>query len=120
MPVTAPRGGEAPSPPVQSSEGRPAPEARTMTPRILLRVTAPALLVGLVLVALSLGSAWSIHRLQGNLGSILTTNVASVQASLDLQNSLRKLRYQSLLYLVHPTPEVMAEVEAGESGFREA
>lgn len=91
-----------------------------MTPRIFLRVTAPALLVGLVLVGLSVGSAWSIHRLQRNLSYILRSNVASIQASLDLQNSLRKLRHQSLLYLVHPTPDVMAGADEGESEFREA
>ncbi len=91
-----------------------------MKHKILLQVAAPAILTGLVLVGAGLGGAWSIHRLQANLGSILRENVASAQASLDLENSMRQLRYHSLLYLLRPSDDSLAQIEADEARFAEA
>jgi signal transduction histidine kinase len=91
-----------------------------MKHKILLQVAAPAILTGLVLVGTSLGAAWSIQRLRANLGSILSENVTSVQASLDLENSMRQLRFHSFAYLIRPTAESLAQIEADEARFAEA
>src|SRR4051812_22438648 len=91
-----------------------------MQSRILLQVTAPALVTAVLLIGASVGSTWSIHRLQANLGNILSENVASVQASVQLQNSMRQLRYRSLLYLVRPGADILHEIEEAEGHFNEA
>jgi signal transduction histidine kinase len=91
-----------------------------MKSRILLQVAAPALLTGLVLIGVSIGSAWSIHRLQANLTSILSESVASVQASSDLENRIRQLRYHSFLYMVRPDDELLAEIALDERNFQDA
>lgn len=91
-----------------------------MKHKILLQVAAPAIILGLLLVGTSLVSAWSIHRLQGNLASILRENVSSVQASLDLENSTRQMRYHSLLYLIRPTAEGLVQIEEDEARFEGA
>lgn len=91
-----------------------------MNRKILFQVTAPAFLSGLLLVGTCLGSAWSIHRLQGNLGRVLSENVASVQASLDLEAKMRQVRYHALLYLIAPNPDELLEIEAAEQAFEEA
>src|SRR5262245_49849335 len=91
-----------------------------MKHKILLQVTAPAIITGLVLVGTSLVSAWSIHRLQANLRDILRENVGSVRASLDLENSMRQMRYHSLLFLMRPTSQALAQIEEDESRFEQA
>lgn len=91
-----------------------------MKHKILLQVAAPAIVTGLALVVTGLGSAWSIHRLQANLGSIVKESVASAQASLELEGGIRQLRYHSLLYLIRPTPEVLHQIEKDEREFEDA
>ena len=86
-----------------------------MKTRFLLQLTAPALLTGLVLIGTSLGSAWSIHRLQVNLTTILSESVASVQASSDLENRMRQLRYHSFLYMIRPDEQSWRAITAGLS-----
>jgi signal transduction histidine kinase len=88
--------------------------------KILFQVAAPAVLIGLLLVGTCLVSAWSIQRLQTNLGHILSRNVASLEAALDLENTIRRLRYHSLVYLTHPTAEGLALIEEQEHNFTDA
>jgi signal transduction histidine kinase len=91
-----------------------------MNRSILFQVTAPAILTGVVLIGVCFGSAWSIHRLQTNLALILSDNVMSVEASLDLENALRQARYHSLLYLVHPRDATLKQIEQDERAFEDA
>jgi signal transduction histidine kinase len=91
-----------------------------MNRKILFQVTAPAIVTGLLLVGTCLVSGWSIHRLQRKLSSILSENVASLQAALDLEIRTRQLRYHSLLYLNKPTALVHDQIEADEKAFEEA
>jgi signal transduction histidine kinase len=75
-------------------------------------VTAPSLLIGLLLLAVTLGGVWSINRLQKNLASILAENVTSLEAAQELEITLRQLRFHAFLYVVEPTParrELMAK-----------
>ena len=91
-----------------------------MNLRLLVRLTAPALLTGLLLIGVGLGGAWSIHRLQTNLSHILSEDVASVQASQELENAVRQMRYHVLRHLVRPTPQTRAQIAADEAAFEDA
>jgi signal transduction histidine kinase len=91
-----------------------------MNRKILFQVTAPAILTGLLLVGSCLLSAWSIDRLQRNLSHILSRNVASLQAALDLENQTRQMRYHSFVYLMKPTPAGLRQIEQDEGLFEEA
>jgi signal transduction histidine kinase len=91
-----------------------------MNRKILFQVTAPAILVGLLLAGACLVSALSIQRLQRNLSRILSQNVASLAAALELENKVRQLRYHSLLYLTEPNPANRAIITDDEQKFEEA
>jgi signal transduction histidine kinase len=91
-----------------------------MRRKILFQVAAPAVVVGLLLVGGCIVGAWSIQRLQTNLTRILSRNVASAQAALELENTMRRLRYYSLLYLTHPTAADLATIRKQERAFDEA
>jgi signal transduction histidine kinase len=91
-----------------------------MNRKIIFQVAAPAVLIGLLLVGTCLVGAWSIQRLQSNLGHILSRNVASLQAALQLENTMRRLRYHSLLYLTHPTAAGIAQIDDEEREFAQA
>jgi signal transduction histidine kinase len=92
----------------------------SMNRKILFQVAAPAVLVGLLLLGTCLVSAWSIQRLQANLGRILSRNVASLQAALELENSMRQLRYHSFLYLQRPTAQSLGKIASDEEDFTHA
>jgi two-component system sensor histidine kinase HydH len=91
-----------------------------MNRKILFQVAAPAIVIGLLLVGTCLVGAWSISRLQTNLTQILSRNVASVEAALELENTIRRYRYFSLLYLTRPAPPTLAKLERLEREFQEA
>jgi signal transduction histidine kinase len=78
-----------------------------MDRRILLQVTAPAVLIGLVLFGTCLVSAWIVNRLQANMTRILSQNVTSLEAAHDVEVSVRRLRLQCFRYLVDPEKAVM-------------
>jgi two-component system sensor histidine kinase HydH len=91
-----------------------------MNRRIFLHLSGPAALIGVLLFAAAIGSVWSIQRLQRNLTSILKENVTSLEASLELEISIRQLRYHSLLYLMDPQPERLTWIEKAHHGFEAA
>ena len=59
----------------------------TMNRRILLQVTAPAMLIGLLLLAACIGGAWSSTRLQRNLDRIRSESVVSHAEYQEAQSS---------------------------------
>ncbi len=91
-----------------------------MNARLILRVTAPAVAVGLLLLAAGLAGARYINRLQRNLADILQENVTSLQAAQELEIRVRQLRFRSLLYLMDPVPERLAPIRQAEQRFEEA
>jgi signal transduction histidine kinase len=91
-----------------------------MNRRILLQVTAPAMLIGLVLLGACLASAWYINRLQTNLARIRSENVASLRAALELEMSLRQLRYHDFLYLGDPGPARLEKIKTDQESFASA
>ena len=88
--------------------------------RILLQVTIPAVLVGLVFLAACLIGVWSINRLQVNRAILLTRNVRSLQAAQEMELCLRKLRLHSLLYVMDSSPARRETVEEANRQFLEA
>ena len=71
---------------------------------LLIRVTAPAVAIGLLLLGTCAAGVAYINRLQSNLTKILSQNVASLQAAQELQIRVRQLRYHNVLYFLDPTP----------------
>src|SRR5581483_7183839 len=91
-----------------------------MNSRLLIRVTAPAVAVGLLLLAASLASMRYIHQLQQSLATVLADNVASLQAAQELEIRVRQLRFHTLLYLMDPEPARLAPIEEDQKNFEEA
>ncbi len=91
-----------------------------MNRRIFIQVTAPTVLIGLVLLVACLASAWYIDRLQTNLSRILSRNVASLQAAQELEIRLRQLRFHCFVYLVDPTSKRLEPIEEDHRHFEQA
>jgi signal transduction histidine kinase len=91
-----------------------------MNRRILIQVTTPALLIGLLLLAACLAGAWSINRLQSNLDKIRSESATRLRAALDLEMSVRQLRYHDLLYLGDPQPSRMPPIYEDQKNFKDA
>jgi len=91
-----------------------------MNPKILLRVTAPAVLIGLLLFAACLVSIFYVTQLQANMTDILSRNVASLQAAQELEIRVRQLRFHNLLYLMQPDPAELDAIETDQRRFEEA
>lgn len=91
-----------------------------MNRNILIKISTPALLIGLLLFGACLASAWYISRLHSNLARILTENVTSLEAAQTLEIKLRQLRFHCFLYLIDPNPERLKLINEDEDGFEEA
>ena len=91
-----------------------------MSHKILLRVTAPAVVIGLLLFAACLASVGYISHLQANLDAILSQNVASLQAALELEIRVRQLRHHNLLYLMDPAAGDLDVIATDEQQFERA
>jgi two-component system sensor histidine kinase HydH len=91
-----------------------------MNRKILLQVTTPAVVIGLVLLGACLASAWSIDRLQSNYARVLSDNVASQKAAQELEIEVRRLRFHSFLYLIEPTPERRTLIDRDQKLFESA
>ncbi|HXG13189.1 MAG TPA: ATP-binding protein [Gemmataceae bacterium] len=65
-----------------------------MTARLIVRMTAPLLVISGLLLAVGVGTAWYVQRLQKNASEVLTLNVASMRAAEELEIGLREVRNQ--------------------------
>ena len=91
-----------------------------MNHSIFLRGTAPALVLGLLLLAACFAGVRYIQRLQNDLESFLSRNVASLRAAEELEISVRQLRFHDLLYLMDPTPDRLPPIEEDRQRFQNA
>jgi two-component system sensor histidine kinase HydH len=91
-----------------------------MKQQLLLRVTGPAVLIGLVLFVACLFSMRYINRLQTSLANVLAENVTSLQAAQELEIQVNRLRFHSLLYLYHHQKEVLESIDADQLAFETA
>jgi signal transduction histidine kinase len=91
-----------------------------MNHRLLIRVTAPAVAIGLLLLATCLVSIHYINRLQSNLADILAKNVSSLQAAQDLEIRVRQMRFHTMLYLQKPQQARLRRIKDDQKNFEEA
>ena len=91
-----------------------------MNRRVLIQVAAPAVVIGLILLGTCLASAWYINRLQRNLSSVLSHNVANLQAAQELEIRVRQLRFHSFLYLIDPSPARLEVIQTDHKNFETA
>jgi signal transduction histidine kinase len=91
-----------------------------MNRKILLQVTTPTIVIGLLLFGACLVSAWHIKRLQKNLAGILSRNVASLEAAQELEIRVRQLRFHCFLYLINPSEKRREPIKDDERGFEAA
>lgn len=91
-----------------------------MNRRIVLQVTAPTVLIGLLLFGSCVAGVWSINRLQRNLARILSDNVASLLAAQELEIRIRQLRFHLFVHVMDPRPERLEPVYEDERAFEVA
>jgi signal transduction histidine kinase len=96
-----------------------------MDRRILIQVTAPAVVIGFLLFATCVVSAWIVNHLQSNLSLILSDNVSSVDAAQDLASSVHRLHFHCYRYLIDPDRalvdrEVPAAIDRDNADFQAA
>jgi signal transduction histidine kinase len=88
--------------------------------RLLVQMTMPAVLIGLVLLGTCIVGIRSLNRLEANRDRILSRNVKSLQAALELEVRLRQLRIHSFLFVMDPSQERRETVEGDHLQFEEA
>jgi two-component system, NtrC family, sensor histidine kinase HydH len=91
-----------------------------VNPKILMRVTGPAVVIGLLLFAACLVSVFYVTRLQSNMTDILSRNVASLQAAQELELRVRQLRFHNIRYLMDPIPAELEPIQIDQRHFEEA
>jgi two-component system, NtrC family, sensor histidine kinase HydH len=91
-----------------------------MNRRLLIQVATPAVVLGGILFATCLLTAWYINRLESNLAKILSQNVTSLKAAQELEIRVRQLRVHTCLYLIEPTPARLEPIEDDHKGFEAA
>jgi two-component system sensor histidine kinase HydH len=88
-----------------------------MDRKILIRVTAPAVAIGLLMFLACLGSAWYINESQANVTRLLSDNVSSLESAHELQNTLRRLHFSCFHYLVDPDPLILKDIRRLDTEF---
>lgn len=91
-----------------------------MNRRLLIQVTTPAVLIGLLLFGACILGIWNISRLQADLTRVLSQNVKALQSADDMQIYVRQLRFRCLLYLTDPSLSRLQRVREIETKFEEA
>jgi two-component system sensor histidine kinase HydH len=91
-----------------------------MSRRMLIQIVTPPVLLGLALLAVCGASLWYIQRLQNDLATVLSRNVASMQAAQELEIRVRQLRFHSFLYLLGPTDARLKRIADDHRGFESA
>jgi signal transduction histidine kinase len=91
-----------------------------MNRSLFIQITAPFILIGLLLFGTCLASVWFMNRLQRNLAHILTRNVASLKVAQELEINLRQLRFHSLVYVMDPSPAREKLIDEDRAGFEAA
>jgi two-component system, NtrC family, sensor histidine kinase HydH len=91
-----------------------------MNRRLLVQVTAPTVVIGSLLFAVCLLGAWLTLRLQRNLTTLLSQEVATLRAAQELESSVRQLRLRTLLNLIDPAHARNEPIEDAQHHFENA
>lgn len=70
-----------------------------MNAKFVLRMTAPMIAISLLLLAVGVGSAWYVHRLQKENSDLLALDVSSMLAAEDIVIKMREVRSRLNRYL---------------------
>lgn len=87
--------------------------------RLVLKLTAPSVFVGVCLVAVSALSLWELDRARRNLSRVLSQNVAGIRAATRMEDAARRLRFANLEFLLDGREESREEVLKCHSDFEE-
>ena len=88
--------------------------------RILIQVTMPAIILGLLLLAACVGGAWYANRLQKNLAILRTQSVNNLRQAQGLEFYVGQLRFHVFRYLIDPTEENLASINRDHDRFERA
>jgi signal transduction histidine kinase len=91
-----------------------------MNRKLLIQVTAPIVVIGLVLFLVCLVGVWFTVRSQRDLNKLLSQEVASMQAAQDLQIRVRQLRFRNFLNLVDPAHAEEQPIDDAHRNFEQA
>ncbi len=96
-----------------------------MERRLLIQMTTPTAVIGLLLFAVCLVSAWSVNHLQSQLSYALVSNVTSMESAQELEINLHKLRFHCYRYLIEPkqgeaNTHLLSKLTADDRDFRAA
>src|SRR5438093_3180508 len=91
-----------------------------MNRKLLFQVTAPTVLIGLVLLGVCLAGVWFTVRSQRNLTRLLSEEVACLQATQELQIRVRQLRFRHFLNLVDPAHSRQEPIAEAHQNFEKA
>ncbi len=64
------------------------------------RLTAPLIVVSVLLLGVGIGAAFYVHSMQQNTSEIVTNHVASVRAAYELETSIREVRTHLNRYMI--------------------
>ncbi|MGH7137780.1 MAG: sensor histidine kinase, partial [Pirellulales bacterium] len=70
-----------------------------MNAKFVLRMTAPMIAISFLLLAVGIGSAWYVHRMQKENSDLLALDVSSMLAGEDIVIKMREVRSRLNLYL---------------------
>jgi signal transduction histidine kinase len=90
---------------------------KVMSRKILIQVSAPAVIVGVLLSGACLVSAWYVNRLQTNMSEILEDNVSSLLAAAELEGCMRQLRFHDLRYLTSPDRDLLPNIRGDQRDY---
>ena len=65
-----------------------------MVSPLVLRLTAPLVIVSLLLLGVGVGAAWYVHHMQRNVSQGLRVNVSSMRAAEEVEILIREMRTQ--------------------------
>jgi signal transduction histidine kinase len=92
-----------------------------MNRRILIQVTTPGLIIGLLLFFVCVAGAWFIDRLQSNMAKVLSQNVTSLQAAQELEIHVHRLRFHTFLNILDPKRQArQSSIDQDHQRFEEA
>jgi two-component system, NtrC family, sensor histidine kinase HydH len=91
-----------------------------MNRKLLIQVTGPAIVIGLLLFVVCLLGVLFMVRSQRDLGRLLAREVATMQAAGELEIRFRQLRFRTILNLVDPAHARMEPIEEARHNFETA
>lgn len=95
-------------------------EPTTTSRKDLIQLALPAIGTSILLSVVCVLSIWLLNRLQSDRQRQLAKDVASLEAALKIQLSLRHVRFHALIYIVDPTEARKAVLDHDHEQLEEA